>query len=124
MPLESTDSKFLYYTKGSADAPFSEETVGLWRMAVDSGQENRVASGVSEFFWTTAQAGIYFVDLTVKPKLKFIDPASNRIETVTTLQNQPFCCNPAVSVSSDGRNILYNQLDNSAVDIMLVDNFR
>jgi len=124
MPLESSDGKVLYYTKGSADAPFSEETVGLWRMAINGGQENRVASAVSEFFWTTARAGIYFVDLAAKPKLRFIDPASGRIATVSILQNQPFCCNPAVSVSSDGRNILYNQLDNSAVDIMLVDNFR
>ena len=124
MPLESTDGKFLYYTKGLNDGPSSEERAGLWRMSVNGGEESRVAPGVSEFFWTTARAGIYFVDLTAKPKLRFIDPASGRIATVSTLQNVPFCCNPAVSVSSDGRNILYNQLDNSAVDIMLVDNFR
>lgn len=124
MPLESADGTFLYYTKARGDDPSSTDTVGLWRAPVAQGKEERVAPGVLEFNWTTARAGIYFIDGGSKPPLKLIDPSNGRTTIITTLPNQPDCCDPALSVSPDGRTILYNQVDNESADIMLVENFR
>jgi Tol biopolymer transport system component len=124
MPLESADGKFLYYTKALGDYPSSTDTAGLWRAPVAEGKEEPVAPGVLEFNWTTARAGIYFIDGGTKPTLKLIDPSNGRTTTITTLPNQPDCCNPALSASSDGRSILYNQVDNESTEIMLVENFR
>lgn len=124
MPLESADGKFLYYTKALGDDPSSTDTAGLWRASVAQGKEERIAPGVLEFNWTTASAGIYFIDEETKPTLKLIDPSNGRVTTISTLPNQPDCCDPALSTSPDGRTILYNQVDNEATDIMLVENFR
>ena len=80
---------------------------------------------MSDFFWTVGDVGIYFIDdTTPHPNLKLLDFATGRTRIVTALDNPPFCCDPALSVSPDGHTVLYSQVDNSTHDIMLVENFR
>ena len=97
-------------------------------MPAAGGEESRVtlttlSSRSAEFFWSTAPTGIYFIDDS-KPVLKFFDMATGEQSVVLTLDDWPFCCNPALAVSADGRFLLYNQGEGYASDIMLVDNFR
>jgi hypothetical protein len=125
-PQESPDG-FLYYSKIETYDVQTPGQVGLWRMPVGGGEETRVLNQpINEFYWTVAQSGVYFVDTDTKhsPLLKRFDPANGRTTTIATLQNQPYCCNPAVAVSSDGRSILYDQEDSVSHDIMVVENFR
>jgi eukaryotic-like serine/threonine-protein kinase len=124
LPLETSDGKFLYYLRGFG------QTQGLWRMQVNNREEARVLDqglrtrGMSDFFWTVSDVGIYFIDDTSPlPNLKFLDPATGHTTTVVTLDKPPFRSNPALSVSPDGRTLLYSQIDNSTRDIMLVENF-
>ena len=126
-PMESPDGRFLYYTKIQAFESSSPERDGLWQMPVAGGEERRVISqAIQEFYWTVARDGIYFVDPDTKPlaTLKRFDLAGGRITTVSSLEKQVYCCNPAVAVSPDGRTILFTQEDNLANDIMVVENFR
>ena len=129
LPLETPDGKFLYYLRGFGETS-SPQTEGLWRMQVNSREETRVLDrglctrGMSDFFWTPSDVGVYFIDDTSPlPNLKFLDPAIGHTTTVAALDKPPFCCNPALAVSPDGRTLLYSQVDNSTRDVMLVENF-
>lgn len=89
-------------------------------MQVDSGEETRVldrglcTNGMSDFFWTVNEVGVYFIDdNNPLPNLKLLDPVTGRTTTVTKLDKPPFCCDPALSVSPDGHDLLYSQVDNS-----------
>ena len=96
-------------------------------MPVGGGEETRIiAQGIYEFDWTVDRAGFYFIDPDTKPlaTLKLFDPAAARTTVVSTLQKPPYCCNPAIAVSPDGRSILFDQQDSVSNDIMVVENFR
>jgi serine/threonine protein kinase/Tol biopolymer transport system component len=129
MPLESIDGKFVYHTKTPlVQAP---ESAGLWKIPVSGGEDTRVISerlyegDMTDFFWTVTTFGIYFIDnSSPHPKLKLFDPATGRTTVVMSLDKPPYCCNPALAVSPDGRSLLYDALDNYTRDIMLVENFR
>jgi len=131
MPLESVDGKFIYHTKAQlGQAPISE-SAGLWQIPASGGEDTRVISerlyegGMTDFFWTVTPFGIYFIDnSSPHPKLKLFDPATGRMTVVISFDKPPYCCNPALAVSPDGRSLLYDALDNYARDIMLVENFR
>src|SRR5206468_2977608 len=128
MPIEAMDGRFLYYTKGSSG---NSESAALWRMPVGGGEDTLVLNQplypgplTPDFFWAVSDAGIYFIDNSnSRPTLKLLDPVTARVTTVAVLDRPPFCCNPALAVSPDGRTLLYSQDDNLTHDIMLVENF-
>ena len=124
MPIEGTDGKFLYYIRfgevGSADV------AGVWRIPVEGGEATRILrQEINEFFWTASDAGIYVIDdSSAGRSLKLLDPATGHTITVARLEKPPYCCNPNLSVSPDGRTILYSQIDAYTHDVMLAENFR
>jgi len=78
---ESFDGKYLYYTKEFT-------TAGIWRMPVWGGGEERIPeldSVVHHRYWEIAQRGIYFVDSTGSPRLRFFEFATRRVKTLATL---------------------------------------
>lgn len=78
--MESTDGRFLYFTK-------KLRMTGLWRMPVQGGEENPIVrQAIPDFYWAVGEKGIYFIDpdTTPRPTLKFFDPVSSRINTLTT----------------------------------------
>jgi Tol biopolymer transport system component len=117
--FESTDGKFVYWAK------LSEE--GIWRVAVEGGDETQVLDVSMENHWTLTPQGICFFDLSnpAGPALKLYSFATHhrtllrqfskdiRIDTWGT----------ALSVSPDGRWILYTQLDQSGSNLVVVENF-
>ena len=130
MPLESPDGKFLYHAK----VPLGETQsagVGVWRMPVAGGDDAQILSQAfypgelgPDFFWTISNAGIYFIDdSNPGPHLKLFDPSTRHTSTVAALEKPPYCCNPALAVSPDGRTLLYSQHDTFTRDIMLVEHF-
>ena len=124
MPMEGPDG-FLYYNRTPIGQAPSSELNGIWRMPVTGGEETRVLhQEIGEFFWTVSNAGIHFLDRDgVRLNLLLFEPQSGHMTTVTALERPPFCCNPDLAVSPDGRAILYSQIDSFARDIMLVENF-
>jgi Tol biopolymer transport system component len=71
--------------------------------------------------WTQVQGGIYFVPADAPRSLRYFDFASKRIRDVFEIQRD---FNLGLSVSPDGRWMLYSQLDEGNSDIMLVEHFR
>jgi Tol biopolymer transport system component/DNA-binding winged helix-turn-helix (wHTH) protein len=120
-PLESPDGKFLYYTK--FDAP------GAWQVPVQGGQETKILDEPPEKYWgyfAVGPDGLYYSGGSGKgrPALKFYDFATRKITVLGETHSSPFEGAPGMSVSPDGRFVLYVQVDEAFNNLMLAENFR
>lgn len=120
--FEAPDGKTLYYTKGRGPG-------GIWQMPVAGGEERQVPEllGAGYWrYWAVLDDGIYFVApaASARPALKFLSFATRRVTQLGVLARDPLQGPPGLTVSPDGRRILYAQTDQSISDIMLVENFR
>jgi Tol biopolymer transport system component len=120
--FESPDGALLYYTKrrGPGD---------IWQMPVAGGEERRVPEllGAGHWrYWAVLDDGIYFVApaASARPALKFLSFSTRRVTQLGVLARDPLQGPPGLSISPDGRWILYAQTDQTISDIMLVENFR
>jgi hypothetical protein len=73
--------------------------------------------------WTLSASGVYFINSEPRPGIDFLDFKSGRITHVVDLPGRPAPWAP-LTISPDGRRLLYTQIDSIASDIMLVDKFR
>jgi Tol biopolymer transport system component/DNA-binding winged helix-turn-helix (wHTH) protein len=101
--------------------------VELWTKPVDGGVEQRI-EGLQKVryddSWAATTTGIYFTDSSSKPvTVKFFEFASRTTRPLMTLKQTPVPgVGPGITVSTDGRWLLYTQIDNEQSDIMLVPN--
>jgi Tol biopolymer transport system component len=112
--FESPDSQWLYYTKSD----------GLWKMPRDGGEEIQVLESVEQHAFAIVREGIYFIprpDSAGRYSLQFFDFGTKGIRPLSTIDGP---IEAYLSVSSDGRWILYSQIDQVGSDLMLVENFR
>lgn len=127
MPLEARDGRFLY----SSTVANNSGSTGIWRTPTRGGEDSLILNQPlypgplgTGFFWTLSNAGIYFIDNSnSRPNLKLLDLSTGRATLVAVLDKPPYCCNPALAVSPDGRTLLYSQSDSLTHEIMLVENF-
>jgi hypothetical protein len=101
--------------------------VELWTKPVDGGVEQRIEGMLKVRYddsWAATTAGIYFTDSSSKPvSVKFFEFASRTTRPLMTLKQTPVPgVGPGITVSSDGRRLLYTQIDDEQSDIMLVPN--
>jgi len=123
-PLESPDGKFLYYVKNLIDTT-------LWRIPVEGGQPTTLLEGVSNYVnLAIVDTGVFFVPVPEREtgarfSVQFSRHASNKIETVA-ISEKPLALGAGggLSISPDGRWILYAQFDQAGNELMLVDGFR
>jgi Tol biopolymer transport system component len=111
-PLASPDGKTIYYAK-SASSPCQ-----LWMVPVGGGEESQVLDSITAQTFAVSRGGIHFVSW---PRLEYFDFSTGKIETIKTLEKQTGL---GMSVSTDGRWLLYTQNDHVGSDLMLVENFR
>jgi Tol biopolymer transport system component len=118
-PLESPDGKVLYYAKSTPRG------LAVWRVPVDGGEEVEVLAGISDWSnYLPVDKGIYFTPFTqsvVGTTIQFLSFADGKIKTITPLAKPVFL---GLTISPDGRSLLYTQLDQINFDLMLVENFR
>jgi eukaryotic-like serine/threonine-protein kinase len=116
--FESYDGKTLYYAK--------ERTVpGLWKVPVEGGEETLVLEQLGAGlwgYWGLTQDGIYFYNARTHA-IEFFSFATHKVTKVATPERDPNFYDSGLSVSPDGRWILYAQVDVAASHIMLVENF-
>lgn len=118
--VESTDGKFLYYSKF--------RTRGIFRLPINGGDEQLVIDLpdlVSWGDWFVASDGIYFLDRTLTPRaeIRFHDFSSNVARLVASLDKDP-SSDPGLTVTLDRRTLIFSRYDTVNNDIMLVENFR
>lgn len=118
--FESFDGKFVYYAKW--DVP------GIWKIPVEGGEETRVIEQSAMGLWGLTERGICFFDLThpAGPALNFYSFGARQTSILRQFSRETVIDtdNTAISVSTDGRWILYTQLDQEGSNLMLVENFR
>jgi len=117
-PVESPDGRFLYYSK--------YEQGGVWRMPLEGGEESQVlsdAGGCDWPNWAVTPNGIYFLRFDKFPRVSiaFFEFATGRTTSLWALDKEPGW---GVSVSPDGKSLIYVQDEFAESNIMLVKNFR
>jgi dipeptidyl aminopeptidase/acylaminoacyl peptidase len=128
MPLESPDGAYLYYVENS----FSPSP--LWRIPANGGAPEKVVEGVVLGNFAVLEGGIYYIDRPSgeagiywvdrpagETRLQYFDFATRRSTTV--VRNLGNVDTP-LTVSADGRTILFPRWDSSVDDVVLVENFR
>ena len=73
--------------------------------------------------WALSASGVYFINSEPRLGIDFLDFTSSRVTRVVDLPGRPAPWTP-LTISPDGRRLLYAQIDGIASDIMLIDNFR
>jgi Tol biopolymer transport system component/DNA-binding winged helix-turn-helix (wHTH) protein len=118
--LESPDGKFVYYTKQGG-------IKGVWRIPVEGGEETRIFDLGQQGHWGVISQGLCFVRQKEDTPwtIEFFSFATRRATRITTLDKEVsrFGIN-GISVSADGRSILFAYADRSNSDIILAENFR
>jgi hypothetical protein len=112
---ECSDGKFIYYIKGGYAGP-------LWKMPVSGGEESQVISFVYDRAFSLVKEGIYFIrepGADRKSSVQFLSFATGKVKMVAPI-GLPF---EGLSVSPDGRSLLFSQWDELGSDLMLVENF-
>jgi len=116
---ESPDGRFFYYSRGSSPP-------SLWRVPADGGEETEILHAFdhpSNLYLT--DQGIYFVPVRspawVASSIQCFRPATGKTNVVVAIDGDLYY---GLTVSPDGRWLLYSQLDQASCDLMLVENFR
>lgn len=118
--FESSDGRYVYYSKGS----FGH---GVWRVRAEGGEESHILcdGGAGNWGqWTLASNGIYFIEYEPdRISLGYFDFATKKTRNIIGLENvTEFIA--GLTISPDGRQVLYTQQDPVNSDIMLVEDFR
>lgn len=120
--VDSPDGQFLYFTKG-------RNVPGIWKMPLASGEETLVLDHHSAGIWrhwAVTEAGIYFAT-EAQPKqtlIEFFSFATRQVTLLATIPKGLDRSTPGLSVSPDGRWLIWSQLDQQGSDILLLENFR
>jgi Tol biopolymer transport system component/DNA-binding winged helix-turn-helix (wHTH) protein len=118
-PVESFDGRYLYYSK--------YEQSGIWRMPFQGGgEESKVLSDIDPEDWPNwalSPEGIYFLKFGKFPhtELAFFDFADNKRHILWPLEKK---LGWGLSLSADGKSLLYVQDQFAESNLMLVRNFR
>jgi Tol biopolymer transport system component/DNA-binding winged helix-turn-helix (wHTH) protein len=123
--FESPGGALLYYAK------FREP--GLWQIPVEGGEETLALDLLRADlwgYWAVTRQGLFFLrpeaqaDHSVKFFVDYFSFNTRNVTRIAALEKDPDAWGPGLSVSPDGRWIVYNQLDHHSRDIILMDNFR
>lgn len=117
-PMESPDGGTVYFADPTTAATL--HTVSLKPAGTESVLKGMPA--VSDYsMWTVVPEGIYFEPADAPKSVRYFDFATKQVRHIFEAEKE---FNHGFSVSPDGRWILYTQLGEPNIDIMLVENFR
>ena len=119
VPIESADDKALYFAWRNGDANIM--VLALDRPGATPQQVSGMPKISNEYQWTLVPDGIYFSPLANPRSISFFDFATKHTREIFKADKD---LDSGVSISPDGRYMLYSQIDQSNADIMLVSNFR
>ncbi len=117
-PRESLDGKTVYFASNH-----DKSTLKKIALPAQPGAESRV-DGMPRIraaeLWTPSQAGIYFVPDEAPRSLRYFDFTTRQVRPIFEVDE---AFESGLSISPDGRWIIYSQEGEMSGDIMLVDHF-
>ena len=122
LPFESPDGRVVYYQKKLGDSD-------VWQIPVTGGKEKRVLGPAGQAQFAVVADGIYFTEpgppgysgWSKGNSFKFFSFAKGTAEKIFDIKYLP---ESGLSLSPDGRYVLFSQSDPFLCDLMLVENFR
>ncbi len=118
--FESPDGKSLYIFR------IDEGHAGFWKMPIEGGHETQLLRGLHYLALDAWAGSLFYLNVqNYPPEIEQMDFATDRVRRLGTLDignlsKYVF----GISVSPDGRWLLYSRLDHAESNIMLVENFR
>ena len=116
-PKESSDGQEVYFAERELNALLRKVSLGQPNSELLAKGLPRVSNWT---LWTIAAGGIYFVPADTPKSLCYFDFTTKQIREVFKVEKN---FDNGLSVSPDGRWLLYSQVDEENSDIMLVDHF-
>ena len=116
-PMESPDGKTLYFAKESGSD-------GLWKMPVGGGRESKVVPDLYRYNYAVTDKGIYFTTEGTRDRsasVQFLDFATGIATQIVKVQKP---LDLGITVSPDGRTLLFAQIGSAGRNLMLVENLR
>jgi Tol biopolymer transport system component/DNA-binding winged helix-turn-helix (wHTH) protein len=116
-PLESSDGRFIYFSSRGR----------LWQVALDGSGEHQVEGSpiIGPDEWTLFGTGVYLLSYGYdRTEINFFDLVSKQTRSVHLLNGLPPSWMGGMSVSSDGRWLLFPQLDSVSSEFMMVENWQ
>ncbi|HEX9000528.1 MAG TPA: winged helix-turn-helix domain-containing protein, partial [Blastocatellia bacterium] len=113
---ESPDGQFVYYTRGTNEP-------GIWRVPVTGGEETRVLEQGRQGAWAVQSQGIYFLSFAAKARgaIEFFNFATGRKTPISVFEKEETY---GLTVSADGRRLMWAQMDRNESDLMLLEHSR
>jgi len=118
-PVESPNGKTLFFLPASGEIPLKMLALDQPGAAPESVPD--MPEVYTDHQWTVVPTGIYFTPLSAPRTVCFYDFATRKTGRVFKGDHD---FGDGMSVSPDGRYMLYSQLDENNSSIMLVNNFR
>jgi len=119
--IESPDGRYLYYSKEGTVEERAGRTVGVWRIPVDGGEEAQVLPTITFMNFTLTAGGLYYIpkaDAHGVYSIYFRAYEGRAARKILDISGQP---DLGITVSPDGRTLLWGQADLVGSDLMLVD---
>ncbi len=116
--IASLDGQYVYYARADA--------AGIWRIPVNGGTEVQVAPQPRIGYWgywTVAKQGLYYLNSTTTPNTIDLATPDGRVLHKRKLQATPppFA---GITVSPDGKSLLYTDLTEVGSHLTMVENFK
>ena len=115
--VESPDGKFVYYLRRQTGLDNTE----LWRVPAGGGEEIRIVESVCPQVFAVVERGIYYFSGWQNPSVRCFNFATRKIEQVARVEGEMAY---GLSVSPDGRNLLYSAYGPRQSVLVMVENFR
>jgi Tol biopolymer transport system component/DNA-binding winged helix-turn-helix (wHTH) protein len=119
-PIVSPDGRHLYYAK-------QPPVQGIWEVPLEGGPEVEVVKRGRSLSFDVADTGIFIIDASAKPQatVEMFSFASRTLAPVAWLPpGLRFSASPYISVTRDGRSLLYTRLDQWRSDIEMLPGVR
>ena len=113
LAFESFDRHWIFYSRADGDSP-------LYRVPVDGGDETQVLPRINEFGFCLTPAGILFSGAERLQGIEFLSFETGKTQPFFQPERQ---ITVGLSLSPDGRHLLFPQRESSGSDLMLVENF-
>jgi Tol biopolymer transport system component len=117
LPIESSDGKWLYFLSSDSNITM----LALDRFDATPQQVPQMPKITQDAKWALMPNGIYFSPLDTPRSICFYDFVTRQTRIIFRADKD---LEEGMSISPDGRYMLYSQIDQANADIMLVNNLR